>query len=318
MKKTCETILECIGETPLLRLGRLKKDLGFDGDIYAKLDHLNPSFSKKDRIALGMVEAAERSGALKEGMPVIEMTSGNTGTGVALVCSAKGYRFICVMSVGNSVERVRMIRAFGGEVVLVDQAPGAVRGKVTGADLELVEQETERIVRETGGCFLNQFANAGNSLAQEQTAREIWGQSGGAVDAFADFVGTGGTFAGCAKGFKDIRQELHCYVVEPKGYAYYGGEVGAGGPGHRIQGGGYAKEMPLITPGLIDGCVSVSDEEAMGMTRALARVEGVFAGFSSGANIAAAVRLLKGQEKGRGIAVVINDCGLKYMSTDLY
>jgi cysteine synthase A len=299
-------------------LDHLKRAEGFDGEIYAKLDHLNPSFSKKDRIALGMIEAAERSGALKPGMPVIEMTSGNTGTGVALVCAAKGYRFICVMSVGNSQERVRMIRAFGGEVVLVDQMPGAVKGKVTGGDLQLVEEETERIVAETGGCFLNQFANPGNSLAQEETAQEIWNQTDGAIDVFADFVGTGGTFGGNAKRFKDLNPNIHCYVVEPEGHAYYGGEDVSCVSGHRIQGGGYAKEMPLVKKELIDGCLTISDEEAVEMTRKLAKIEGVFGGFSSGANVAAAIKLLQGNEKGKRIAVIINDVGLKYMSTDLY
>jgi cysteine synthase A len=318
MKKYCTSILECIGGTPLLRLDHLKKTEGFDGEIYAKLDHLNPSFSKKDRIALGMIEAAERSGSLKEGVPVIEMTSGNTGTGVALVCAAKGYRFICVMSVGNSQERVRMIRAFGGEVVLVDQAPGAVKGKVTGADLKLVEEETDRIVAETGGCYLNQFANPGNSVAQEQTAQEIWDQTDGGIDVFADFVGTGGTFGGNAKRFKDLSPEINCYLVEPDGFAFYGGAVDSCSPGHRIQGGGYAKEMPLVKEELIDGCITVTDEEAMGMTRKLAMVEGIFGGFSSGANVSAAIKLLSGKEKGKRVAVIINDCGLKYMSTDLY
>jgi cysteine synthase A len=312
------SIVECIGNTPLLRLDRLKKAEGFDGNIYAKLDHLNPSSSKKDRIALGMIEAAERSGALKEGMPVIEMTSGNTGTGVALVCAAKGYRFICVMSVGNSTERVRMIKAFGGEVVLVDQMPGAIKGKVTGGDLQLVEEATERIVAETKGCFLNQFANPGNSLAQEQTAQEIWEQADGAIEVFADFVGTGGTFGGNARRFKDLNPAIDCYVVEPAGHAYYGGEDVSCVSGHRIQGGGYAKEMPLVKPELIDGCLTVSDDEAVGMTRKLAAIEGIFGGFSSGANVSAAIQLLNGTHKGKNIAVIINDSGLKYMSTDLY
>src|SRR5215510_2698911 len=148
MKKFFTCITQAIGETPLLRLDKITRHLGVEGKVYAKLEHLNPSFSKKDRIALGMIEIAEKKGLLKPGQAVLEMTSGNTGTGVALVCSAKGYRFICVMSRGNSIERVKMIEAFGGEVALVDQAPGAVKGQVSGEDLRLVEIETERIVKE--------------------------------------------------------------------------------------------------------------------------------------------------------------------------
>ena len=196
MEKYITSITQAIGKTPLLRLDKIAKLFELDGNIFAKLEHMNPSFSKKDRIALGMIEEAERKGLLKPGQPVLEVTSGNTGTGLALVCSAKGYRFICMMSRGNSIERVKMISAFGGEVVLVDQAPGAIKGKVSGADLELVEIEAEKVVKDTGAFYLNQFNSSDNALSQETAANEVWEQSDGCIQAFADFLGTGGTFEG--------------------------------------------------------------------------------------------------------------------------
>ncbi|MCL2201188.1 MAG: cysteine synthase family protein [Oscillospiraceae bacterium] len=317
MSKFITNITEAIGNTPLMRLDKIAKHLGLSGAIFAKLEHLNPSFSKKDRIALGMIEFAEQKGLLKPGQPVLEMTSGNTGTGVALVCAAKGYRFICVMSKGNSVERTKMIAALGGEVVLVDQAPDSVKGKVSGADLELVEVETKRLLEETGAFYLNQFENLDNRRAQEQAAEEIWEQSGGCIEVFADYIGTGGTFGGYAGSLKRHNPAIRCYAVEPYGNAHYGGEV-IEGVKHGIQGGGYAKEMPNADPSLVDGAVTVTDAQAVEMTHLLAQKEGIFAGFSSGANLMAAVKLLQGAEKGKNIAIVINDCGLKYMSTSLW
>jgi len=317
MNNYITSITEAIGNTPLLRLDRLVAQLNLNGEIYAKLEHMNPSFSKKDRIALGMVDMAEEKGLLKPGQPVLEVTSGNTGTGLALVCAAKGYRFICCMSIGNSIERVKMVEAFGGEVVLVEQAPGAVKGKVSNDDLVLVEQEAERIVKETGAYYINQFNNTDNSSAQEPAAEEMWEQSEGKITAFADFIGTGGTFAGYARALKAHNSAIKCYAVEPEGCAYYGDEI-VPGASHRIQGGGYAKAVANVSSEHIDGCITVSDDEAVDLTRKLATVEGIFAGFSSGANVAAAIKLLQGAQKGGKIGVVINDCGLKYISTTLF
>ena len=317
MDKFVTSVNQIIGKTPLLRLDRMKKELGFDGNIFAKLELFNPSSSKKDRIALGMIEAAEEKGLLKPGQPVLEMTSGNTGTSVAMVCSAKGYRLICVLSEGNSKERARMIAALGGEVVLVKQAEGAIPGKVSTEDIRLVEQEAERLTEELGAFFLNQFKNFDNTVAQEPAAFEMWYQSEGKIQAFADFIGTGGTFAGYSRALKRFNNNIKCYAVEPHGCAYYKGEVTPGAT-HRIQGGGYAQDAHIVDRTLIDGCVTVTDEEALNMTRLLAKTEGIFAGISSGANLVAAIKCLQGDEKGKNIGIVINDCGLKYMSTDLY
>ncbi|MCL2168727.1 MAG: cysteine synthase family protein [Defluviitaleaceae bacterium] len=311
------SITQAIGKTPLLRLDMVKKHFGFEGNIFAKLEHLNPSSSKKDRIALGMIEMAERRGFLKPGQPVIEMTSGNTGTGVAMVCSAKGYRLICVLSRGNSPERARMIEAFGGEIEYVDQAPGSTPGKVSKEDIQLVEDHAERLTAITGAFFLNQFKNFDNALAQEPAAIEMWYQSGQQIQVFADFIGTGGTFAGYSRALKSQNHNIRCYAVEPKGAAFYKDEI-IPGTTHKIQGGGYAKDLQIVDRDIIHGCIAVTDVQAEEYTRLIAKKEGIFAGISTGANLYAAVKLLQGQEKGKNIGIVINDCGLKYMSTDLY
>jgi cysteine synthase A len=283
MQTYITSITEAIGNTPLLRLDKLCSQLNLDGEIYAKLEHLNPSFSKKDRIALGMIELAEKKGDLKPGQPVLEVTSGNTGTGLALVCAAKGYRFICCMSIGNSIERVKMVQAFGGETVLVKQAPGAVKGKVSNDDLMLVEEEAQRIAKETGAYCINRFHNTDSSYAQEPAAAEMWEQSEGKLSAFADFIGTGGTFAGYARYLKTKNADIKCYAVEPMGCAYYGDDMKPGAA-HRIQGGGYAKAVENVERNTIDGCITISDDEAVEMTRKIAAVEGIFAGFSSGSD----------------------------------
>jgi cysteine synthase A len=194
--------IEAIGDTPLVELSRFT--CGVSGSILAKLEHLNPGFSKKDRIARQIIEDAEADGSLRPGQTVVELTSGNTGTGLAIVCRVKGYPFVAVMSRGNSPERARMMRALGAEVVLVDQMPGAEPGQVSGEDLQRVEEAAQRIVREQQAFRADQFRNMGNFRAHyHHTGPEILRQSGGAIHAFCDFVGTGGTFAGCAAAFKE-------------------------------------------------------------------------------------------------------------------
>ncbi len=311
------SVLEAIGDTPLVELSRLTK--GLDGRILAKLDYLNPGFSKKDRIALQMIEDAEADGRLSPGQTVVELTSGNTGTGLAIVCGVKGYPFVAVMSRGNSIERARMMSALGAEVVLVDQLPDSKPGQVSGGDLERVEREAQRIVAARNAFRADQFLLVGNFRAYYLHAGpEIIRQSGGGIDAFCDFVGTGGSFAGCAAAFKEHNPAIRCYVVEPEGAAVLVGEP-ATYPGHRIQGGGYSmRNLPLLQPGHIDGYLKVSDADAARMARRLAKEEGLFAGFSSGANVAAAVRLLQTSLRGKTIAVILCDSGLKYLSTDLW
>lgn len=309
--------VEAIGETPLIELSRLTRGTG--GRILAKLDYLNPGLSKKDRIARQIIEDAEGAGLLRPGQTVVELTSGNTGTGLAIVCAVKGYPFVAVMSRGNSVERARMMSALGAEVVLVDQLPGSRPGQVSGGDLELVEREAKRIVSARNAFRADQFRLLSNVRAHYlNTGPEFIRQSGGRIDAFCDFAGTGGTFAGCAAAFKEFNPAIQCFLVEPEGAAALAGEP-VTYPAHRIQGGGYSMtDLPLLRPEHIDGYLKVSDSDAIRMARRLAREEGIFSGFSSGANVAAAFQLLESGFKDRTVAVVMCDSGLKYLSTDLW
>jgi cysteine synthase len=217
------------------------------------------------------------------------------------------------------MERARMMAALGAEVVLVDQLPDSQPGQVSGGDLALVEKEAQRIVLERKAFRADQFRLAGNFRAHYlHTGPEILRQSDGAIDAFCDFAGTGGSFAGCAAAFKEFNPAIQCYLIEPAGAAVLAGEPLID-PNHRIQGGGYAMaDLPQLRPEHIDGYLKVTDSEAIQIARRLAKEEGVFAGFSSGANVAAALRLLKTSFTGKTIAVLLCDSGLKYLSTDLW
>lgn len=313
---TISSVLEAIGDTPLVELSRLTRSLS--GRILLKLDYLNPGFSRKDRAALAIIEEAERSAALLPGQTVVELTSGNMGTGLAIVCAVKGHPFVAVMSRGNSPERAQMMRALGAEVVLVDQAPGSLPGQVSGRDLELVEARAEQVTRERNAYRADQFHRAGNWHAHfETTGPEIVRQAD-RIDAFCDFVGSGGTFRGCAEVFRASNPAVRCYIVEPAGAAALGGGT-VDRPSHRIQGGGYSiRELPFIQDFPVDGYLQVTDEDAICCARLLAVQEGIFAGFSSGANIAAALQLLRGEARGRTVVTIASDSGLKYLSTDLW
>jgi cysteine synthase A len=311
--------VEAIGQTPLVELSRLVAAAGLSGRILAKLEYLNPGFSKKDRIGRQMIEDAEAEGLLKPGQTVVELTSGNTGTGLAIVCGVKGYRFVAVMSKGNSTERARMMAALGAEVVLVDQAPGSKIGEVSGADLARVEVEAQRLVRERNAFRADQFSLEGNFRAHYlHTGPELLAQAGCRIDGFCDYAGTGGSFVGCAAALKGYDPSTRCFVVEPEGAAVLAGQP-VTNPNHPIQGGGYAiPDLHFIRPELVDGFLQISGREATDTTRELASTEGLFAGFSSGANVAAAKRMLAGDFKGKTVVVLLNDSGLKYLSTNLW
>ena len=300
------SVIGAIGNTPLVELSRIRDAFGLEGRLLAKLDYLSPGFSKKDRAAREIILAARQSGELTGGQAVVELTSGNMGTGLAIVCAVLGHPFVAVMSQGNSEERARMMRGLGAEVVLVPQAEGAKPGEVSGADLALVEEAARRITAERGAFRADQFAREGNPRAHETgTAPEIWAQSGGAVTAFCDFIGSGGTLGGAARFFAP--RGVRCYAVEPDQAE------------HPIQGGGYSMPDLRHLDGVeMSGTVTVSGDEAADCARLLARREGIFGGYSAGANLAAAVRLLKGREKGGAVAFVVCDSGLKYLSTDLW
>jgi cysteine synthase len=316
-KGIADSIVDVIGNTPVVALDRLTR--GMRGRIIAKLEYLNPGFSKKDRIALEIIDQAIANGDLARGQPVVELTSGNTGTGLAIVCAVRGHPFTAVMSEGNSKERARMMRALGAQVVLVPQAKNSQPGHVTGEDLALVEARARQLTNELGAFRVDQFERDYNRLAHQwHTGEEFWQQADGQIDAFCDFVGTGGTYAGVTTALKKLKPAVNCYIVEPEGAA-----ILAGRPAckihHRIQGGGYGMSKLSLLAGVpVDGYLQVDDVEAQFTARALARSEGIFAGFSSGAVVAAALRLLQGSHSGQTVAVVLADSGLKYLSTDLW
>lgn len=314
-------ILDCasqaIGDTPLVALDRITR--GMDGRILAKLEMLNPGFSKKDRPSLQIIDDAEKDGSLQPGQTVVELTSGNMGTGLAIVCGNRGYPFVAVMSKGNSVERARMMSALGAEVILVDQQPGSVPGKVSGSDLALVEQVADRVTRDRKAFRADQFNLMGSLRAHYlHTGPEIWAQSEGTITAFCDFIGSGGNYAGVTLYLKEKNENIRCFVVEPRGAAAAAGQP-VTEPDHPIQGGGYSMaELKLLQNVPVDGYLQVSGDEAREASRRLAREEGIFAGFSSGANLAAALQLLNGALSGHTICIMICDSGLKYLSTDLW
>ncbi len=313
---TMESVLGAIGDTPLVSLRRLWRG---GGEILAKLEYLNPGGSKKDRIALRMIEEAEESGALAPGQTVVELTSGNTGTGLAIVCGVKGHPFVAVMSRGNSEERAKMMRALGAEVILVDQGEGSEHGHVSGADLALVEETARRVTSERAAFRADQFHLPGNANAHElSTGPEMWRQSGQNIDVFCEFAGTGGTFAGIARYLKAQDENIACYLIEPEGAAALAGRDVVE-PAHRIQGGGYSMDhLEGLDTRLVDGYLEVADSTAIEASRRLAHQEGIFAGFSAGACVAAAEHLLGTTHPGATVGVVIADSGMKYLSTDLW
>ena len=313
------SILETIGNTPLVDLRQVVRRRGLKGRILAKLEYFNPGSSKKDRVALGIIRRARADGRLKVGQTVVEVTSGNTGTGLAIVCAALGHPFVAVMSRGNTVERARQMTAFGAEVVLVDQRTGGMPGHVSSADLTRLEEQAVRLVVERRAFRAYQFESRDNAWVHEnQTGPELWDQADHQVDAFAMIAGTCGTYTGVMRYLRRVNPTIRGYLIEPANAAVLAGAC-ADDPRHKIQGAGYAKaELPLLDRSLVTEFRPVGDEEATTMTRALAAEEGIFAGISSGANLAAALDLLSGPERGNTVATIICDSGLKYLSTDLF
>ena len=300
------SVVDAMRDTHIVALDRAGEELGLEGRLLAKLDYLMPGCSKKDRAARSIIEEARSSGELAEGQTVVEMTSGNMGAGLAIVCAVLGHHFVAVMSEGNSVERARMMRALGAEVVLVPQGKGSRKGEVSGSDLKLVDDTTSEIATRRGAFLVGQFTRAGNPNAHESgTAPEIWRQANGEVTAFCDFIGSGGTLGGAARFFSP--RGVKCYAINPDSDE------------HPIQGGGYGYSgLQHLADSDICGSLTVTGEEARFHARLLAKREGIFGGYSAGANLAGAVKLLKGPEKGGTIAFVVCDSGLKYFSTDLW
>ena len=298
-----------IGDTPLVRLNRLPLQSGCGADVIAKLESFNPSASVKDRIASAMVLAAEQEGTIQPGRTVlVEPTSGNTGIALAMVAAARGYRLILTMPDTMSTERRSMLRAYGAELQLTDGAQG-MAGAIALAK-ELVEEIPE-------AYLLQQFDNPANPAVHERTtAEEIWHDCDGQLDALVAGVGTGGTITGCARLLKQRQPDLQVVAVEPAGSAVLSGQA----PGaHRIQGIGAGFVPAVLDLDLIDAVMTVSDEEAMDVGRRLAREEGLLCGISSGAAVAAALRLGQRPElQGRRVVVMLASYGERYLSTPMF
>jgi len=298
-----------IGGTPLVRLNRLPSQFGCVAEVVAKLESFNPSASVKDRIASAMVLAAEQEGTIQPGRTVlVEPTSGNTGIALAMVAAARGYRLILTMPDTMSTERRSMLRAYGAELQLTDGAQG-MAGAIALAR-ELVEEIPE-------AYLLQQFDNPANPAVHERsTAEEIWSDCDGQLDALVAGVGTGGTITGCARLLKQRQPDLQVVAVEPAGSAVLSGQP----PGaHRIQGIGAGFVPAVLERDLIDAVMTVSDEEAMDVGRRLAREEGLLCGISSGAAVAAALRLgQRPQLQGRRVVVMLASYGERYLSTPMF
>lgn len=312
----CSSVLDVIGGTPLVALDRLAA--GLPARVLVKLEYGGPGASIKDRVAARMIEDAEARGLLQPGGYVVELTSGNMGIGLAVACAVKGYRLIAVMSAGNSEERRRCLRALGAEVEVVPQAGGSRPGQVTREDIELVERRTAELVEALGAFRPDQFTNANNAFEHEtSTGPEIWEQSGGKIDYFCAAVGTGGTFVGVARALKQRSTAVKTFAVEPEVAPVLSGRP-VTSTRHKIQGTSYAMVPPAWDPSLCDGFLTVSDDEVIATTRALAAREAILGGFSTGANVAAALQLARNAQPGEVVATIAPDTGLKYLSTDLY
>jgi len=312
--KVANNLLELIGSTPMVRLNKVVDDC--EATILVKLEYYNPSGSVKDRIALYMLEEAERRGQMKSGCMIVEPTSGNTGMALAFVCAVKGYKMIVVMPEAMSIERRRIMQAFGAEVVLTPCKGGGKPGFFTKEDVEATVEKAKEIARERD-CFLpNQFENPDNPKAHlETTGREILEQTDGQVDAFVAGVGTGGTAVGVAQALKEYNDQIWVAYVEPATSAVLSGEK----PGyHRIQGIGEGFIPKVVDMSYCDEVIAVDDEEAIEMTKRLARKEGILGGISSGANVVAALRLGRRLGKGKTVVTLIPDTGMKYLSMNIF
>lgn len=281
------------------------------GRIVAKAEYLQPGGSVKDRAALAAIEGARGRGALQPGQTVVEMTSGNMGAGLAVVCGALGHPFVAVMSAGNSPQRATMIRGLGAEVVLVPQVDGTP-GRVTGADIAAAADRARAIAADRSAFFVDQFANADCVAAHETTTGPELRAAFGRIDAFVACVGSGATLIGVLRDLKRHDPQVRGVAVEPHGAAVLAGEPVVK-PAHLLQGTGYGSIPPLWDRSLVDGFVAIDDDEATAERAALGRC-GIYAGFSSAANVAAARRVLVGGtlREDAIVATILCDTGLKY------
>ncbi|MHB8895346.1 MAG: cysteine synthase A [Candidatus Geothermincolia bacterium] len=303
MKHMYNDITETIGKTPLVKLRRLAE--GLDAEVYGKLESFNPLSSVKDRIAVAMIDDAERDGLVGPGTTIIEPTSGNTGIGLAFTCSSRGYKLVLTMPDTMSIERRNLLAVMGADVVLTPGRDG-MRGAIARA---------EEIAASIPDSWIpQQFKNPANPrIHRETTAKEIWDDTDGEIDVFVCGVGTGGTITGCAEVLKSRKPEVRIVALEPEGSPVLSG----GTPGaHRIQGIGAGFVPDILRRDLIDEIMPVSDDDAGVMTKRLAVEEGILAGISSGAAAWAAVEIARRPESsGKLIIAVLPDTGERYLST---
>jgi len=305
MSAIFENMTAAVGSTPLVRINNLGSG---KSTILAKLESKNPCGSVKDRIAKSMIEAAEKQGLIKSDTVIIEPTSGNTGIGLAFICAVKGYRLMLTMPESMSIERRKLLKLFGAEIVLTPAELG-----MTGA-----VQEAEQLAAQNSNSFMpQQFKNLANpQIHRETTAEEIWNDTDGKVDILVAGVGTGGTLTGCSEVLKQRNKDLKAVAAEPKDSPVLSG--GKPGP-HKIQGIGAGFVPQVLNVDVIDEIIQVSNEDAIATARQLALKEGILSGISGGANVWAALQLSHRKEnKGKVIVTFICDTGERYISTEMF
>ena len=309
MGKITESALELVGKTPLLRASRYAKNVGAEqADVLVKLEYLNPAGSVKDRIALAMIEDAEKNGILKPGATIIEPTSGNTGIGLAAVAAAKGYKAILTLPETMSVERRNLLKAYGAELVLTEGAKG-MKGAIAKA-----EELRDSI---PGAVILGQFVNTANPAAHKATTGpEIWEKTDGKVDIFVAGVGTGGTITGVGEYLKSQNPDVKIVAVEPASSPVL--STGTAGP-HKIQGIGAGFVPEVLNTDVYDEIITIENEDAFDEGRRFAVSEGILVGISSGAALkAASILAARPENKGKTIVALLPDSGDRYLSTQLF
>lgn len=308
MSNYYENILELIGNTPLVEITNIEKELGLEATVLVKLEYLNPAGSVKDRVAKAMIEDAENKGILKAGSVIIEPTSGNTGIGLAAIAAVKGYRMILTMPDTMSVERRNILKAYGAEVVLTEGAKG-----MTGAI-----EKAEELAKEIPDSFIpGQFVNPANPAAHRaSTGPEIWEDTDGKVDILVAGVGTGGTLTGVGGYLRSRNPEIKVVAVEPASSPFL--SEGKGGP-HQIQGIGAGFVPEVLDTGIYDEIIRIENEDAFEKGKLLAKKEGVLVGISSGAALSAALQIAgRPESRGKTIVVILPDSGDRYYSTALF